>query len=240
MGKIIDKIRQVFNLFLLMLLIAAATAVFVWFLTEPEARGTAFWMSMGFMVFALLLSTLFASRVALRGNGGRGVPGHFAQLFLVAGYFLFTIIAAVVNARMNFSTTVYLLVHVGGLVLFLVPLLLTNMALLKQDSAERREQKQGRLDMITRATRIKNLATDAELSIAKEKLASLFKLSESLQFSDPTPGPRDLENALDDALEALEKMGDRLDASNAEELLRACTLAERALATRNAAVLSAK
>ncbi|MCR5346614.1 MAG: hypothetical protein K6E38_02460 [Fretibacterium sp.] len=236
MGKIIDKIRQVFNLFLLMLLIIAVVAVFVWFLTEPESRGTTFWMSMGFMAVALLLTTLFASRIALRGNGGRGVSGHFAQLFLIGGYFVFTIAAAIVNAKMAFSVTGYLLLHVGGLAVFLIPLLLTNMALLKQDSAEHREQKQGRLDMAARAARIRNLATDAEAKISREDLAPLYKLSESLQFSDPTPGPLELENSLDGALAALE----RTDPVNTAELLRACTLAARALEARNAAVLSAK
>ena len=238
MGKIIDKIRQVFNLFLLMLLIVAVAAVLVWFLAEPESRGTTFWMSLGFMGFALLLTTLFASRIALRGNGGRGVPGHFAQLFLIGGYFIFTIGAAIANAKMAFSTTGYLLIHVVGLAVFLIPLLLTNMALLKQDSAEHREQKQGRLDLAARATRIRNLAADAEAvaKISREELTPLYKLSESLQFSDPTPGPRDLENALDGALAVLE----RTDQGNVTELLRACTLAERALEARNAAVLSAK
>ncbi|MBQ9526155.1 MAG: hypothetical protein IJR68_00965 [Fretibacterium sp.] len=238
MGKIIDKIRQVFNLFLLMLLIVAVAAVLVWFLAEPESRGTTFWMSLGFMGFALLLSTLFASRVALRTNEGRNVPGHFTQLFLIGGYFIFTIIAAIVNAKMGFSPTGYLLLHVVGLAVFLLPLLLTNMALLKQDSAEHREQKQGRLDLAARATRIRNLAADAEAgaNISREELAPLYKLSESLQFSDPTPGPRDLENALDGALAVLE----RTDTANSAELLRACTLAERALEARNAAVLSAK
>lgn len=238
MGKIIDKIRQVFNLFLLMLLIVAVAAVLVWFLAEPESRGTTFWMSLGFMGFALLLSTLFASRIALRTNEGRNVPGHFTQFFLIGGYFIFTIIAAIVNAKMGFSPTGYLLLHVVGLAVFLLPLLLTNMALLKQDSAEHREQKQGRLDLAARATRIRNLAADAEAgaNISREELAPLYKLSESLQFSDPTPGPRDLENALDGALAVLE----RTDTANSAELLRACTLAERALEARNAAVLSAK
>ena len=238
MGKIIDKIRQVFNLFLLMLLVVAVAAVLVWFLAEPESRGTTFWMSLGFMGFALLLSTLFASRIALRTSGGRNVPGHFAQLFLIGGYFIFTIAAAFANAKMGFSPTGYLLIHVVGLAVFLIPLLLTNMALLKQDSAEHREQKQGRLDLAARATRIRNLAADAEAgaNISREELAPLYKLSESLQFSDPTPGPRDLENALDGALAVLE----RADTANSAELLRACTLAERALEARNAAVLSAK
>ncbi|MCR4819211.1 MAG: hypothetical protein K5841_09680 [Fretibacterium sp.] len=237
MGKIIDKIRQVFNLFLLMLLIVAVAAVFVWFLAEPESQGTTFWMSLAFMGVALLLSTLFASRIALRGNGGRGVPGHFAQLFLIAGYFIFTIIAAIANARMSFSATGYLLIHVAGLAVFLIPLLLTNMALLKQDSAENREQKQGRLDLAARAVRIRNLAADAEAHFSREELTPLYKLSESLQFSDPTPGPRDLENALDSALAVLERVNPE---GGVQELLRACTQAERALEARNAAVLSAK
>ncbi|MBR1419408.1 MAG: hypothetical protein IJ576_10630, partial [Synergistaceae bacterium] len=104
MGKFFDKIRQVFNLFLIMLLVAAVAAVFIYFLTTPEQRGTTFWISIGFIAAALVLSTLFASRIAMRGNSGRAVPGHFAQMFLAIAYFAFVIIIAVVNAFQNFST----------------------------------------------------------------------------------------------------------------------------------------
>ena len=242
MGKFLDKVRQVFNLFLLMLLVVAVAAVFVYFLSSEETRGTTFWMSLGFMGVALVLATLFASRVALRGDSGRAVPGSFVQLFLVAGYFLFTIVIAVVNARVNFSTTGYLLIHVGGLAVFLIPLLLTNMAMLKQDSTERREQRQGRVDLALRASRVRNLATDLEGRIPQEDIAALKKLSESLQYSDPTPAPRALEDALDDALKSLEAAAHLPDGDDSARagVARACTLAGRALAERNTAVLNSK
>ena len=123
MGKFFNKIRQVFNLFLIMLLIAAATAVFVYFLTTPEQRGTTFWISIGFLTAALVLCTLFASRIAMRGNSGRAVPGHFAQLFLIFAYFAFVVIISIVNAFKNFGVTTYLLIHVGGLFVFMLPLI---------------------------------------------------------------------------------------------------------------------
>ena len=74
MGKFLDKIRQAFNLFLIMLLIAAVAAVFVYFLTDEAQRGTTFWMSVAFMGAGLVLTTLFASRVSMRGDSGRSVP----------------------------------------------------------------------------------------------------------------------------------------------------------------------
>lgn len=265
MGKFVDKIRQVFNLFLIMFLIAAVTAVFIYFLTTPEQRGTTFWISIGFLAAALILCTLFASRIAMRGNSGRAVPGHFAQLFLVFAYFIFVIAIAITNAFKNFGTTSYLLIHIGGLVVFMLPLVLMNMAMLKQDSSERRQQQEGRVDLSIKASHVNNILNDITAlapNLAannKDKLAAIKKLAESLQYSDPTPGPKELENALngalnnlgnlasgltsdltgltsaEDANEKIEKINEKLP-----EILRAVTLAERALNDRNTAVLNAK
>ena len=90
MGKFFNKIRQVFNLFLIMLLIVAVTALFIYFLTKPEERGTTFWMSMGFLLFALVLETLMASGIAMRSNGGKEVTSGFARESFSADYISFS------------------------------------------------------------------------------------------------------------------------------------------------------
>ena len=43
MSKATNKVRHIFNLFLLLFLVAVVAGVCVWFLTTPEARGTTFW-----------------------------------------------------------------------------------------------------------------------------------------------------------------------------------------------------
>ena len=249
MGKFFDKIRQVFNLFLIMLLIAAVAAVFIYFLTTPEQRGTTFWISIGFIAAALVLSTLFASRIAMRGNSGRAVPGHFAQMFLAIAYFAFVIIIAVVNAFQNFSTVTYLLIHVAGLFVFMLPLILMNMAMLKQDNSERRQQEAGRVDLSIKANHVENILSDitaiAPHLAVGDRLSKIKNLAESLRYSDPTPGPRALENALNNALNNLEDIASGLtsleDVNNKlPEILKAVTSADRALTDRNTAVLNAK
>ncbi|MBQ4418205.1 MAG: hypothetical protein II870_01095 [Synergistaceae bacterium] len=249
MGKFFDKIRQVFNLFLIMFLVGAVTAVFIYFLTTPEQRGTTFWISMGFLTAALVLCTLFASRIAMRGNSGRAVPGHFAQLFLIFAYFAFVVIISIVNAFKNFGVTTYLLIHVGGLFVFMLPLILMNMAMLKQNNSERKQQEQGRVDLSIKANHVNNLLNDI-ITIAPElatgdKLSKIKNLAESLRYSDPTPAPRSLENALNNALNNLEDLAAGLSSSEdvnnkLPEILRAVTQAERALTDRNTAVLNAK
>ena len=91
MWKFFNKVRQVFNLFLIMLLIVAATGVFIYFLTTPEQRGTTFWISMGFLLFALVLETLQASGIAMRSNGGKEIPAGFSKVILGGLYFIFVI-----------------------------------------------------------------------------------------------------------------------------------------------------
>ena len=236
MGKFLDKVRQVFNLFLIMLLVAAVAAVFVYFLTDEAQRGTTFWMSVAFMAAGLVLTTLFASRVAVRGDGGRSVPGSFTQLFLVAAYFIFTIIIAIVNAKVGFSFTVYLLIHVGAAALFLLPLLFTNMAMVKQDSFERRAQREGRANLAARAVTVSQIADDlAGAGMSAEELDPIRKLADSLKYADPTPGPWEVEQKLEAALNALSAAS-----SDGASALNAAKNAARALEARNAAVMAAK
>ena len=247
MGKTANKIRHIFNLFLL--LIVVVTGVTVWFLTTPEARGTTFWMSMGFLAFTALLGTLFASRIAIRSNAGKEIPHGFSHLYLLVLYFVFVVAMAVTNARVAFSVTTYFLIHIIGLAVFLIPLLLTNMAVLKLSGADRGEQAQGRQNLTLAATRVQNLAEDLQNAMPEERdrAAPILKLADSLRYADPSAAPREAENALKRALDTLdEEVGMALatPASDRgerwESVLRACVKADRALAARNEALLNAK
>lgn len=248
MSKATNKVRHIFNLFLLLFLVAVVTGVCVWFLTTPEARGTTFWMSMGFLAFAALLGTLFASRIVLRSNAGREIPHGFSHIYLLALYFIFVIAMAVVNARMAFSVTTYFLIHIVGLAIFLIPLLLTNMAMLKLSGADRREQQQGRQNLAAAATRVRNMAEDLKSAAAgQERIAPLLGLADALQYSDPSAAPGEAENALKGALDALDEEAEMMIASpdtergdRWEKVLRACVKAERALEARNAALLNSR
>lgn len=248
MSKATNKVRHIFNLFLLLFLVAVVTGVCVWFLTTPEARGTTFWMSMGFLAFAALLGTLFASRIVLRSNAGREIPHGFSHIYLLALYFIFVIAMALVNARMAFSVTTYFLIHIVGLAIFLIPLLLTNMAMLKLSGADRREQQQGRQNLAAAATRVRNMAEDLKSAAAgQERIAPLLGLADALQYSDPSAAPGEAENALKGALDALDEEAEMMMASpdtergdRWEKVLRACVKAERALEARNAALLNSR
>ena len=249
MSKATNKVRHIFNLFLLLFLVAVVTGVCVWFLTTPEARGITFWMSMGFLAFAALLGTLFASRIVIRSNAGREVPHGFSHIYLLALYFIFVIAMAVANARIAFSVTTYFLIHIVGLAVFLVPLLLTNMAMLKLSGADRREERQGRQKLAAAATRVRDMAEDLKGIVAgdRERIAPLLALADSLQYSDPSAAPREAENALKEALETLDEEVEMMLASpdaergeRWEKLLRACIKAERALEARNTALLDSR
>lgn len=249
MSKATNKVRHIFNLFLLLLLVAVVTGICVWFLTTPEARGITFWMSMGFLAFAALLGTLFASRIVIRSDSGREIPHGFSHLYLLVLYFVFVVAMAVTNARIAFSVTTYFLIHVVGLAVFLIPLLLTNMAMLKLSGSDRKEQRQGRQNLTLIATRVKNLAEDLQ-NVApddRERVAPLFKLADSLRYADPSAAPKEAENAFDRAIEALDEEVGMLVAAPAsergerwEKVLRACVKAERALSARNEAILNSK
>ena len=265
-GRAMDKVRQAFNILLILLLIVAVAGTIIWVLTPAEQMNATFWISMGAMAFTLLLGGLFAMRIAFRENAGRDVTGNFSQFLVLAVYFLFAVGLSIANVYMQFSVTVYFLIHVAGAAVFFVPLLLTNMAMLKLSGAERREQKQGRQSLALRAAHLRDLTANLERSanIAGDRLHPLRKLADNLQYSDPNPGPGKVETALDRALGNLDEAVSSLTSLASLEnlaspdsnpsnsggadsndsmwraVLDACAAAEQALNARNAAVLNSK
>ena len=240
MGKFFNKIRQVFNIFLINLLIGLAAAVFIYFLTTPEQRGVTFWISAGFLIFALVYETLTFSGIAMRSHEGRDVPVGFTQVVLAGIYFVFVIIISVWNAFANFSVLKYSLIHVAGLVVFFVPMMLINMFRLKQHGSDRKQQSEGRQELISMAGKVGCIVDDLiSAGLNRNDLASLMNLSEKLRYSDPTPASGKIERALDDALKNLESIASQPE-HDINAILRACTIAERALKDRNEAVKNAK
>ena len=238
MGKFFNKIRQVFNIFLIMLLIAAATAVFTYFLTTPEQRGVTFWISAGFLAFAMILETLMLSGIAMRSNNGRNVPVSFTKVILGGLYFLFVIVVSVGNALADFSVVKYMLIHVGGLVVFLVPMILVNMAELRLSGSDRKQQAEGRQKLADLSRRVGYVADDLKASgLPAQNILQIVRLSEGLKYSDPTPAPGRIERSLEEAVMNLEEAAKTGDV---QEITRRCTLAERTLRERDEAVLSAK
>ena len=239
MGKFFNKLRQVMNIFLIMFLIAAVAAVFIYFLTDK--RDTNFWVSIGFLAFAMLMETFTASGIAMRFNSGKNIPSSFAQFILSTIYFIFVIAASVWNANFAFTETKYLLIHIGMLAAFLLLMLFINMMTLRLSGADRKNQAKGRVNLATRASKVADLLVDlrnsGKIESGSQVLNSLEKLSDSLKYSDPTPASRSLENALDDAIENL---AGEIASADPEKILRACTLAERALRDRNNELLNSK
>lgn len=235
MWKFFNKVRQVFNLFLIMLLIVAATAVFIYFLTTPEQRGTTFWISMGFLLFALVLETLQASGIAMRSNGGKEIPAGFSKVILGGLYFIFVIAMSIWNAFAGFSVTKYMLIHVGGLVVFLIPMILMNMATLRMSGADRKEREEGRQNLSSLANKVEYVIED--MNAAGLNVPGLTNLAESLRYSDPAPASRSLERELENAVRNLASAA---EGKNPEEIARACVLAERALKERNEYVINNK
>ena len=240
MGKFFNKIRQVFNIFLINALIGLAAAVFIYFLTTPEQRGVTFWISAGFLIFALLYETLTFSGIAMRSHEGRDVPVGMTQVILAGIYFVFVIIISVVNAFVNFSVLKYSLIHLAGLVVFFVPMMLINMFKLKQYGSDRKQQLEGRQELISMASKVSYIVDDLiSAGLNRSDLAPLMSLSEKLRYSDPTPASGKIERALDDALKNLESIASQPE-HDINAILRACTIAERALKDRNEAVKNSK
>lgn len=246
-GRATNKIRQVFNLLLLFLLITAAAAVFIWFLTTPEDRGTTFWISMGALAFTLLLGFLFASKIAI--GSGRDTSAGFSQFYVLGGYFLFVAGLSIANALVGFSVTTYVLIHVGGAVLFCVPLLLSNMMMLKLSGADRREQREVRQSLALKASHLQDQARRIEVSFntSREQLAPILRLSEAIQYSDPNPASSDTELSLDRALGSLDgAINAFIDDAGAERdakwqmVLSACAAADAALRQRSTELLHRK
>jgi len=235
MWKFFNKVRQVFNLFLIMLLIVAVTALFIYFLTTPEQRGTTFWMSMGFLLFALVLETLMASGIAMRSNGGKEIPAGFSKVILGGLYFIFVIAMSIWNAFAEFSVTKYLLIHVGGLAVFLIPMVLMNMATLRMSGADRKEREEGRQNLSSLANKVGYVLED--IKAAGLDVPGLSNLAEKLRYSDPAPASRNLERELENAINNLASAA---EGKNPEEISRACVLAERALKERNEYVINNK
>lgn len=238
MGKFFNKVRQVFNIFLIMALIAVVTAVFVYYLTTPEQRGTTFWMSVGFLAFALVVETLLFAGIAWRGNKGKNIPVSFSKAILGGIYFLFVIVVSVWNAYSGWSVTHYMLVHVGGLALFLVPMGLINMAELKLSSSESKQQAEGRLNLSSMASSVGYIAEDMKKAgMSQEVIAQVTRLSEAVRYSDPTPASGKLERSLENAVEGLK---DAVRSGDVQLVSNACVTAERALKERNEYVKNAK
>lgn len=238
MGKFFSKIRQVFNIFLIMALIGLAAAVITYYLTTPEQRGTTFWISAGFIVFALVVETLMFAGIAWRGNGGKNIPVSFSKVIIGGVYFLFTIVIAVWNAYAGWTVTRLMLIHVGGLVVFLVPMGLINMAELKLSDATTRQQSEGRANLASMSSQIGYIADDMRTAgMSQEVIAQVMRLSEAVKYSDPTPASGKLERGLESAMNELESAAKSHDE---QSVIRACTLAERALSQRNEYVKNAK
>ena len=238
MGKFFNKIRQVFNIFLILALISAASALFIYFLTTPEQRNITFWISIGFIVFALILETLQASGIAMRFNSGKNIPVSFSKLILGGIYFVFVLAMSFWNAFDPFTTTKYILLHVAGLVVFLLPMILINMAELRLSGSDRKERAEGRANLALMSRQVEYIVNDLKASgIPGDKLLQLINLSESLKYSDPAPASGRIERALEDALNKLESSASSKDMNI---ILGACTLAERALRERNEYVKNSK
>ena len=238
MGKFFNKLRQVFNIFLLSALIAAVAALFVYFLTSPEQRGTTFWISVGFLAAALILETLQASGIAMRSNKGQNIPIGFAKFVLGVVYFLAVIALSVWNAVDPFTTVKYILMHVGVLVVFLIPMVLINMAELRLSGSDRKQQAEGRQNLASLANRVGYVVDDLKAAgVPAESLRQIANFAEALRYSDPTPASGRIERSLEEAVKNLEAAVSGRDIG---EIARACTLAERALKERNEAVLNAK
>ena len=238
MGKFFSKLRQVFNIFLVMALIGLAAAVFTYYLTTPEQRGTTFWISAGFIIFALVLETFLFAGIAWRGNGGKNIPVSFSKSILGGLYFVFTIVVAVWNAYAGWTITRLMLTEVGGLVVFLVPMMLINMAELKLSDATARQQTEGRANLASMASRLGYIADDMKSAgMSQEAVAQVVRFSESVKYSDPTPASGKLERELENAVKELDSAA---KGSDVQAVIRACTLAERALTQRNEYVKNAK
>lgn len=238
MGKFFNKIRQVFNIFLIMALIGLAAAVFTYYLTEPEQRGTTFWISVGFIVFALVMETLIFAGIAWRGNKGRNIPVSFSKAIIGGVYFAFVVIAALWCGFGGWTVTRCLLVNISGLVVFLVPMTLINMAELKLSDSATKQQEEGRVNLSSLAGRLGYVADDLKAAgVDDESVARVVRFSEAVKYSDPTPAKSGLERALDEAVRGIEEAAGTKDL---QAVMRACTVAERALRERNEYVKNAK
>lgn len=73
--------------------------------------------------------------------------------------------------------------------------------------------------------------------MTQEAIAQVMKFSEAVKYSDPTPASGKLERGLENAVREIESAAKTQDS---ESVMRACTLAQRALSERNDYVKNAK
>ena len=174
----------------------------------------------------------------MRSNNGKEIPMSFTKVILGGIYFVFVIGVSIWNAQANFSVIKYMLIHIGGLVVFFVPLILINMATLRLSGSDRKQQQEGRINLSSLADKVSFIVEDLKASgISQQELLQIRNLSEALRYSDPTPASGKIERELEEAIKNLESISLNKDMS---EISRACTLAERALKVRNEAVINSR
>ena len=244
MGVRLNKAHQVLNIFLILAVICAVAAAFLFFLTKPEQRVAAFWVSMGVLVFAGVVDAMFASRIVF-SDDGRQPPHAFTQLALAALYTAAVIILAVVNGFSGFSLVNYFLIHIGVGLVFLLPLQMINMAAVKS-AGEKSVAEYSRNNLKDESLRVENIVSRIESRHPGSNVTKLRKLADNLLYSEPSQAPKAVERALTLSIDDLEARAGMFIAAPdpsmqvREALSEAADAADRALKARNEAILRSK
>ena len=141
----------------------------------------------------------------MRSNKGQNIPIGFAKFVLGVVYFLAVIALSVWNAVAPFTTVKYILMHVGVLVVFLIPMVLINMAELRLSGSDRKQQAEGRQNLASLANRVGYVVDDLKAAgVPAESLRQIANFAEALRYSDPTPASGRIERSLEEAVKNLE------------------------------------
>ena len=242
MGVQLNKFRQAVNIFLILILLCVVAGIFIYFFTTPENRGTTFWMSMGLLLFAVIISAMFAARIAY-SDDSRQPPHTFVQLLLAFLYVIFVITASFFNAFAKMSVLNYFLLHVALGLVFLLPLHFINMAALKSGGAKAVAEK-ARINLKDYSIRVQNVLSRVENRFGADT-AKLRKLVDNLLYSEPSQAPNAVERALGMAIDDLEARAELFltnpeSAKAGEALHEAMDAADKALKARNEAILKSK
>jgi hypothetical protein len=221
-------------------LVCVVAGIFIYFFTTPENRDTTFWMSMGLLLFAGVLSALFASRIVY-SDDSRQPPHTFVQLMLAFLYVFFVIAASIINAFVKMSVLSYFLLHVAGGLAFLLPLQFVNMAAIKSGGAKAVAEK-ARNSLRDESTRVQNLLSRIASKHPGVDMTKLRKLADNLLYSEPAQAPKAVERALAMTIDDLEARAELFlsDPSSSVALSEAADAADRALKARNEAILRSK
>ena len=244
MGVQLNKFRQAFNIFLTLTLVCVVAGVFIYFFTTPESRDTTFWMSMGLLLFAGVISALFAARIVY-SDDSRQPPHTFIQLTLAFLYVLFVIAASIINSFVKMSVLNYFLLHVAGGFVFLLPLQFVNMAAIKSGGAKAVTE-MARNNLRDASARVQAIISRMESRDPKADLTKLRKLADNLLYAEPSQAPAAVEHELTTSIEELEGIirifiadaGPDLSVRGA--LSEAVDAVDRALKARNEAILRSK